>query len=52
MGYCIICTLAALGGYGIGLLMADRIAEHKIQLMRLDAGLDIETGEKYGTDNK
>ena len=32
--------------------MADRIAEHKIQLMRLDAGLDIETGVEYGENDK
>ena len=47
MGFCIICAIAALGGYVIGLLMADRIAEHKIQQMRLSMGLDIETGEEY-----
>ena len=31
----------SLGCYLIGLSMADRIADHKIKLMRLEAGLDI-----------
>lgn len=36
----------SLGCFALGLSLAGRIAEHKIQEMRLDAGLDIETGEK------
>lgn len=31
----------SLGCYLIGLSMADRIADHKIKTMRLEAGLDI-----------
>ena len=40
-------VIDSLGCYLIGLSMADRIADHKIKLMRLSMGLDIETGEKY-----
>lgn len=31
----------SLGCYLIGLSMADRLADHKIKKMRLEAGLDI-----------
>lgn len=34
-------VIDSLGCYLIGLSMADRIADHKIKLMRLEAGLDI-----------
>lgn len=34
-------VIDSLGCYLIGLSMADRIADHKIKLMWLEAGLDI-----------
>lgn len=34
-------VLDSIGCYLIGLSMADRLADHKIKKMRLEAGLDI-----------
>lgn len=39
-----LCGGCALVGYIIGLLMADRIAVKRIEELRLQAGLDAETG--------
>ena len=40
----LLCAGSALAGYIIGLLMADRIAVKRIEELRLQAGLDAETG--------
>lgn len=45
MIYVLICIACALMGLGLGLMCADRIAEQKIQEMRMQMGLDIHTGE-------
>lgn len=45
MGFCIMCAVAALSGYIIGLYMGKKLSEDKIKKMRLEAGLDVETGE-------
>ena len=44
MAIVLLCAGCALGGYIIGLLMADRIAVKRIEELRLQAGLDAETG--------
>lgn len=46
MGIVIVCSAAALIGYLIGCSQAERIAEHKIEELRLEAGLDIEGLER------
>lgn len=45
MGFIIVCASCALVGYLLGLSMAERIADHMIAEMRLEAGLDIYNGE-------
>ena len=52
MAIVILCIGSALIGYILGLLMANRIADMKIAEMRLEMGLDVETGEEIptGTD--
>lgn len=42
MGVVIITAAAGLAGYLIGYAMADRIAEHKLEEMRREMGLDDE----------
>ena len=44
MAIVFLCGGCALAGYIIGLLMADRIAVKRIEELRLQAGLDAETG--------
>ena len=50
MAIVLLCAGCALVGYIIGLLMADRIATHKIAEMRMQMGLDINTGEELNDD--
>lgn len=45
MAIVMLCVSSALIGYCIGMLMADRIADHKIAEMRMQMGLDIDTGQ-------
>lgn len=46
----LICSACALGGFLLGILMADRIADHKIAEMRLEAGLDIHPKKEEEND--
>ena len=39
-----LCASCAFVGYILGLLMADRIAVKRIEELRIQAGLDAETG--------
>ena len=48
MIYVLFCAGSALVGFCIGVLLADRIAEKKLQEIRLQMGLDINTGEEIG----
>ncbi len=48
----VFCAGAALAGFGLGLLMADKIADNKIQEMRMEAGLDAFTGEEIRYDEE
>lgn len=48
----VFCAGAALAGFCLGLLMADKIADNKIQEMRMEAGLDAFTGEEIRYDEE
>lgn len=50
MLFVIICWACAMLGFLIGLLLAGRIAEHKIAEMRLEAGLDIQPTKEDESD--
>lgn len=52
MAIVLICAGCALVGYLLGLIMADRIAEHKIAEMRAQMGLDVDTGEEIDSKDK
>ncbi|MBO7474103.1 MAG: hypothetical protein J6U00_08920 [Ruminococcus sp.] len=51
MIFVILCAGSALLGFIMGFLFADRIADQKIAEMRLEAGLDINTGQVIGSDD-
>lgn len=44
MSIVLLCAGCALIGYVIGLGMADKIAVKRIEELRMEAGLDAETG--------
>lgn len=46
----VFCAGSALLGFCIGLLLADRIADQRIMEMRMQLGLDAETGEEIGSE--
>lgn len=49
MAIVILCAASALLGFSIGVSMADRIADNKIKITRMEMGLDIETGQPIET---
>ena len=42
MGFIIICIACSLIGYLLGLWQAERIADYKLEELRLEAGLETE----------
>ena len=50
MAIVILCAASALLGFSIGMSMADRIADNKIKVARMEMGLDAETGQPIETE--
>ena len=42
MGFVIVCAACSLIGYLLGLWQAERIADYKLEELRLEAGLEME----------
>lgn len=52
MIFVLICIGCTLGGFLIGLSFAGRIAVHKIEEMRLEAGLSMEPSDTEAIDKR
>lgn len=48
----LLCVGCALGGFLIGLSLAARIAEHKLEVMRLEAGLSMDPSDAEAIDKR